>query len=479
VENEELSPGECPDDELLAGLIENRIDEVTRVTLERHVATCSACADVVAAVAASTHDPSLLTAERSPVAPPPAARAPTTAPTIEQPPAAARAGRPRRPTGRRRLALAAGLALAATAALGYGGAILLLDRATGTLARRASDLIGQPVAIGRVAIRVGSDLRTLTVQLADVHLGAGSPTSSSAAGVEVALAIAPLWRGSLGVERVRLIRPVLYAGEQPPAAAPEREREAGRLGLDTRSVLSTLLGGSRFEIADGTLVASLPDGPPLTVTRVNATSAPTADGVQIALAGALAGGSVMVDGTLATDGTLALSADGRGLPLAALPYVRARLSGIVDFHLTATGNARAPRLAGRALVRAGHALAWNPLSVLLEPAGATTLAGLVPTLASGAFPFDELHVAFAAHRGDWRIRRVHVTSAGVAASGQLRVTASRGVSGAGAVHLPPGLTAPLVTAMPRLAARREADGGITLPYSIGGTIDAPQFAPRF
>ena len=182
------------------------------------------------------------------------------------------------------------------------------------------------------------------------------------------------------------------------------------------------------------------------------------------------------DGT----GTLALSADGRGITLATLPYARSRLSGIGDFHLTATGDARAPRLAGRVLVRAGHApLAWNPLPMLLEPAAAATLARLVPTLAGGALPFDELRVALAAHRGDWRIRRVHVTSAGVAATGQLRVTASRGVSGAGAVHVPPGLAAPLLAAVPRLAARREADGGITLPYSMGGTIDTPQFAPRF
>ena len=462
MENEELSPGPCPDDELLAGLIENRVDEITRVALERHVAVCPVCADVVAAVATSAHDPSL--------------------PTTDQPPVEVRATRTRFPAGRRGLALAASLALTTTAVLGYAGSVLLLDRGARELSRHASALVGQPVAVGRMAVGVGSDLRTLTLHLADVHVGVGGSVSGSAAGMEVALAIASLWRGAMAVEHVRLIRPVMSIGEQPPAApTAEQERSRGRRALDLRTTLSAVFTGSRLEITNGTLVVHAPDGPPLTVTRLGITSAPTADGFRILLSGTLAGGSATVDAVVAADatGTLTVNAYGHDLTLAALPYARAWLSGVAECHLSATGSTKAPRLAGRVRVRTGQALAWNPLPTLFEQAGTATLAGLAPRLVGGALPFDELNVTIAAHRGDWRLRRVHVAGAGVTTIGELRVTSSRSVNGVGDIHLPPALAASVLTAVPRLAARRQADGGVTLPYAIGGTIDLPQFTPRF
>jgi hypothetical protein len=462
VENKELIPGACPDDELLAGLIENRIDEITRAELECHVATCPMCSDVVAAVVAAVCDP-----------PPP---------TIERPPAAVSANPAPRPVRRRALALAAGLALTTTVVLGYAGGAWLLDRGARELSRRATALIGQPVVIGRMAVRIGSDLRALTLQLADVHVGVGGATFSSAAGMEIAVAIAPLWRGAMTVERVRLIRPVMSISEQPPpAATPEQEHTRSRLGLDARNALSALLAAPRLEIAGGTLIVGSANGPPLTITRVGVTSTLAAGASRILLTGALAGGSITANAVVTADtpGTLALDADAHNLALAALPYARAWLSGIADCQLSATGSTETPRLVGRVRVRAGQVLAWNPFPTLLERAGAAALAGLAPPLAGGPLPFDELDLTLTAHRGDWRIRHARIASANGTASGDFRVTANRAVSGAGDIYVPPDLAAPLLTAVPRLASRRNADGGITLPYSIGGTVDAPEFAPRF
>src|SRR6185295_7147962 len=43
--------GPCPSDERLAELVENRLSGAPRPELERHVARCTACADVVATAA--------------------------------------------------------------------------------------------------------------------------------------------------------------------------------------------------------------------------------------------------------------------------------------------------------------------------------------------------------------------------------------------------------------------------------------------
>ncbi len=192
----------CPDDDLLAGYIERRLDEGRHEAVERHVAACPLCADVVAASLTAAEEARAVDSSARPVA------------------AAPRQRSRLRP---RRLALAAGLVLASTSVLGYAGSHLLLAALGRAIATRASIAAGAPVTIASVGLGVtwGPSLR---LRLDDVRIASRAPMA--AARIEMTTALAALVRGDLAIETVQLVRPLLQVGDPAPMAAGAAPRRA-------------------------------------------------------------------------------------------------------------------------------------------------------------------------------------------------------------------------------------------------------------
>lgn len=442
----------CPDDELLASFIERRLDEERRETIERHVATCVPCTDIVAA--------SLAAADDTPAAP--AAFSAATA-AIE---------RPQRHRRTRRLALAASLVLAATAALGYAGGRLLLAAAAREIARHASTAAGAPVTIGSVGVGVSPGL-SLLLRLDDVHIAGVAPIA--AARVEIAMALAALVRGALAVEAVQLTRPLLHLGGPAPAA-PESPGAPRSFDLGGGTEIFTLLAQRSLEIRDGSLVIAVAGAEPLTVTHVNGTLQPRGDTLVIAFAGALAGGSVTATGTLAPEakGGLAVTIGGTDLALGALPYAGGRASGLTELRLDVRGAATAPTVSGRLRLHGVRIAGWNPLPALLDPPSAPGLVAVVfPELAAPDLALDDLRVSFAAHRGARRIGRATFASAAIRGTGSLRLHRDGALSGAGRLSVSAALARALLAHAPTLGFPA-ADGSLTLPFHVDGSLTAPR-----
>src|SRR5207253_8899453 len=135
--NSATTRGTCPADERLAELVENRVSAVLRVELESHVAGCPECCDVVATAAAAAMSPQSSGYSR-----------------LREP---ERAVAPR--VRQWRMAIAAAIAIAATAALGYRGAGFLLARGARLFAERASARLGAPITIDTLTVGIRPDIR--------------------------------------------------------------------------------------------------------------------------------------------------------------------------------------------------------------------------------------------------------------------------------------------------------------------------------
>ncbi len=437
---------ECPDEETLAAWIEGRDSSATRAAVERHVASCRACLDTVAAVL------------------PPADEAAERRATIAA--AAAERARP----GGARWAIAASVLLA-TAALAYGAVGFVAERARVELERRAATALGEPVAIERLHFALTRDLRGIELGLDGICIGDKDPITADA--LQLTVPLASLAAGTPTVSRLRVAGLVIRIATAP--AAPG----GGRLGGRPDPVVAAV-GTTPLEIVEGTLVLDVP-GAALHFDHLAGTTTPADGRVQVALDGVIAGGTVHAEGEFATDaaGPLSLTIGGRGLTTGALPFVQGRISGTADLLVRITGTVGAPAIAGRALVRGGRAAGWNPLQLLLargETAGA--IAAHVPQLTGADLVFDELRVAASSTPDGWRVSRVYVTSGGVVAGASVDISGARELHGDGSVHLPAALTTALLDVAPGLAALRDQDQTLTVPIVIGGTVDAPQIAPR-
>lgn len=405
----------CPDDETLATLLEDRLDAPTREAVERHVAACPSCLDVVAAAL---------------------------------PARAAPAGPRRVPLPAAGLAAAAGLALVVGTGLGYLGARTALERTGDVVAAAVGEALGVPLAVGGAGVSVTRDLRTVRLRLRAVELGPGARADA----IEVALAASSLTAERPTIERLRLERPELRI-----AVAAEPLGGAG---------WTRLLAGPPVELVDAVLIVDLgPDGT-LRLEGVSGTVLPSAAGAAVALVGRAAGAVVGVRGTIEREPRprFALTIGGEGLAAEALPAVGARGRGRLDLTLTVRGPLAAPRVAGRARLSGASLTGWNPLAGAAVTADDPGAAAAIGALGRRDLAVDTLELAFTARPGAWRVTRarlVHgasVTSLTLARGPGGRL-AGRGTIGvadaaAGAVRFVVGGT----TAAPTITARPTGEG---------------------
>ncbi len=436
---------DCPHDEALAAWIEGRGNGATRAAIERHVTSCTACLDVVAAVLAPADE----AAER---------RATNAEPA------------PARRRSAARWALAASVLLTTTA-LAYGAMGLFAERARVELERRVGAALGEPVAIERLHLGLARGFRGVELRLDGISIGETEPVTADA--IQLTVPFASLATRTPAVGWVRVVGLVIRI------ATESTTEGRGRLGGRPDPVVAAV-GTTPLEIAEGTLVLDVP-GAPIRFDHLAGTTTPADGRVQVALDGTIAGGTVHAEGELAADaaGPVSLTIAGRGLTAAALPFVQGKISGTADLLVRITGTVGAPAIAGRAVVSGGRLAGWNPLQPLLargDAAGA--LAAHVPQLAGSDLVFDELRIAVSSTADGWHVPRVYVTSGGVVAGASLEVGGSREVHGDGSVRLPTALATALLDVAPALAALRDQDQTLTVPIVIGGTVDAPRITPR-
>jgi hypothetical protein len=447
----------CPTDERLAEMVENRLPASARTEIEAHIARCPECADVVASAAAAAA-PSWGGAYRRLEA-----LEPVTVATRSR---------------RRWLPIAAGFAIAATAALGYVGATRLLDRGATVVAARASARLGVPVQVGALSVAVQPTSGAVVLHLTEVRVGGSRPAAPSgmAAAVELTLPLATLWRAAPAVTLVRLVHPVLHvlAGTSTPAA------DGGSADADPGSILALLLTDVPVEILDGVVHVTLPDRALLTLTQVNATGTPVAQTHRVRMSASVAGGSVHAGGTVAgaTGGSTHVMIEGRDLALGTLPFVSEWLRGTGDVDIVLSTAGAAPLLAGRARVRAGSVPGWNPLPTLAAASGAAPALAAIPPLAGPDLAFDDLRATFAADRARWRLPRFSLDAPLFSVLGSLRGTGTT-LTGTGSVRLARGAADALRNRIRGLDSQLETDGALTLPFTIAGSARTPVFTPRF
>jgi hypothetical protein len=453
--NSYVSQQPCPSDELLASWIERRVRADERDAVERHVAECTTCSDVVGAALAPADQPLARRVARTSAVPQATRRrspaAPGRSPAV-------------------RWAVAAGLMLA-TAALAYAALDAGLARVRDELARRAGVALGQPVVIGRLGFGLTPDLHSLVLRARDVRVGGDD--GLAAEGIEVRLSLTALAARTLQVERVRLLGPVIHVGGTAPTGSGA---SAGHIG--GANVVAAALGTAPLEIIEGTLVADLP-GTVLRIEHLAGTATPDHSRVQISLAGSTAGGTVSVNGDIpaGSSGDLSLSFSGRGLDVAALPFARDRLTGNADLSMWLAGTTDAPTAGGRALVRGGRARGWNPFPQALSALdGNGAIRARFPAVAETDLTFDELRVAVMKAPRDWRIPRLYVTSNDFIVGGALQIEGDQSLSGTATVQLAAPLAAAVVAASPALGAARADDLTLTLPLDVTGSLAAPRLA---
>ena len=90
--------------------------------------------------------------------------------------------------------------------------------------------------------------------------------------------------------------------------------------------------------------------------------------------------------------------------------------------------------------------------------------------------FDEARTGFTWRDGTWRFTRILVTSHEVTASGRARLTAPGELRGRGTLLIPENVAAVLAPYHPGIEMFRQAGGSVTLPFCLGGSLDAPQIS---
>ena len=449
---EEFQNATCPDDETLVALIEHRVLGDRLARLERHVATCPACLDVLAATlppvtGISSPDEQIERLARN-------------VPT--------RAREPHRMRWRR-------WAMAAVVLLAVGGLLLgatrwsIGEHVAPTLARLGTKLLGARLAAKTVNVRFGDEPSTLVVTLHQVGIGDASERLASADAIAVTVALAAPLSGDPLITGVRVTRPELNFMARDSAALVSSK-------ADRAQVLALLAQASRIDVVDGRVLLPGPAGTSLAVEALTGGVERTADGARLALEGHTAGGVVDVVGTIAGAGhDVEVTIGGRGLDATALPILSARLSGIVDLHLDVTTRANALRAEGRVAVRKGHLVGRGPVALLrLSAPVRDILAGFDPALAGDDLPFDDARAIVVWRHGTWRLPRIFVTTRDVIAGGRASISARDEVSGHGTLRLPPQLAGALQPEVPLLTGFRDESGAATVPFAVGGSWQVPQ-----
>lgn len=442
----------CPDDETLVALIEHRVVGDRLARLERHVATCPTCLDVVAA----TLPP--VTEIRSPDEP--VQRLVTNVPTFTRGPHAIRL---------HRWAMAAGVLLA------VGGLLLgatrwpIGEHVATTLARLGTKLLGARLAAKTVDVRFGGEPSTLVVTLHQVGIGDVSERLASADAIAVTVALAAPLSGKPLITGVRVTRLELNLVAGDPAALVSSR-------ADRAQVLALLAQVSRIDVVDGRVLLPGPGRTSLAVEALTGGVERTVDGARLALEGRTAGAVVDVAGTIAgAEHDIEITIGGRELDATALPILSARLSGIVDLHLDVTTRANALRADGRVAVRKGHLVGRGPVALLrLSAPARDILAGFDPALGGDDLPFDDARAIVAWRHGTWRLPRIFVTMRNVIAGGRASISARGELSGHGALRLPPELAGALQPEAPLLTGFREESGAATVPFAVGGSWQVPR-----
>ena len=442
----------CPDDETLVALIEHRVVGDRLARLERHVATCPTCLDVVAA----TLPP--VTGIRSPDEQ--IERLVRNVPTLTRGPHAIRL---------HRWAMAAGVLLA------VGGLLLgatrwpIGEHVATTLARLGTKLLGAQLAAKTVDVRFADEPSTLVVTLYQVGIGDASERLVSADAIAVTVALAAPLSGEPVITGVRVTHPELSLVARDSATLVSSK-------ADRAQVLALLARASRIDVVDGRVLLPGPGGTSLAVEALTGGVERTADGARLALQGRTAGGAVDVMGTIAgAEHDIEATIGGRGLDATALPILGARLSGIVDLHLDLTTRANVLRVDGRVAARKGHLVGRGPVALLrLSVPVRDILAGFDPALVGDDLPFDDARAIVVWHHGTWRFPRIFVTTRDVIAGGRASISARGEVSGHGTLRLPPELAGALQPEAPLLTGFRDESGAATVPFTVGGSWQVPQ-----
>lgn len=438
--------GLCPDDEILAALLEDRLAETERARVERHVARCDDCLDVVASATSFT---------AASVA---AVRPSEVEPTV------------------RRFGISSGwrrFAMAASVLVALGLTVGMLAGTFGThivgprLARMASRIIGVPLHVGRASMHLGEAPGQIVLSMRELSLGRTGKLSATAEELSVTVALAAPLSGASPIARVRVMRPDVDLATYGPTAL---------LGSQVaRARVLASLGADRIEVEGGRLVLPGLPGHPLVVSDVSGGAVRDGDLLRLVLQGRAAEGTVDVTGHVGLDAhELALTIGGRDLQASALPPFGVRLRGTMDVRLDLHGEGDALRAGGRVSVRDGALVDYAPATLFgLDSDVRSVLGALDPAVGGDDLAFEEARAVLAWRQGAWRLPRVFMTGGGIVAGGRARIGADQGVTGRGTVRLPADLAASLEPHAPVLEAFRDASGAVTLPFGLTGNLAAP------
>jgi hypothetical protein len=438
--------GPCPDDELLAALIDDSLAETERARAERHVARCDVCLDVVAAA--------------SSVAAAPAAVASTPEENVS-------ARRSRARSGWRRFAIAASVLVVLGLTVGMLASTFAAHIVGPQLAKIGSRVFGVPLHLGRASVHLGAAPGQLVLSLREVSIGRMGKLSATVEELAVTVALAAPLSGGAPITRVRVTRPDLDLSAYGPTALVGSH--AGRA-----RILATL-GTDRIEVEGGRIVVPGVNGQPLVLSDVSGGAVREGDVLRLVLQGRAAEGTVDVTGHVGLDAhELVLTIGGRDLQASAIPPFGEGLRGTMDVRLDLHGVGDTLRADGRVSVRDGALLDQAPATILgLGAEVRAVLAALDPALGGDDLAFEEARAVLAWRQGAWRLPRVFVTAGGIVAGGRARIGADHAVTGRGTVRLPADLTASLEPHVQALGPFRDASGAATLPFGVTGDLAAP------
>jgi len=418
----------CPDHEALAGFMERRLAEPQQSEIERHVAGCVSCLDVLAAAAIPAE-----TLPQTPVTPMVPVRATATVPARSWVPA-----------------LAAGLALLVTGGVGYRAMGVASEQVRVTAIRMATDRFGESVDVEQLGFKLGPGLGQITVKAQRLDLGA----LGNVAAAEVVLAPRRLGVGRSDVRALRLFAPAFrwtLAEEDPARVTPG-------------AALGALALAPTVEIVGGVLRIDQSNGPAIIIEDLSVATQTIGGQVHLRATATLADGTLSVRGTLDAEASrVDLTIGGHDLPSAILPYVRDWADGLTALAVRVTGGNDTWRWAGRLAVAdarmPGLDLAGDLAESLRIAPGALSApdAGLADLRAT--FRLDE--------RG-WRVPRGVVVQGALETRARLRGAPGGSVTGEGIAFLPSAVSRALIARRSLAGVHHTTNGRLEIPIRLHG-----------
>jgi hypothetical protein len=443
--------GPCPSDELLAAFVERSIAVHRRADVERHVADCPTCLDVVAASLTPAADVDVTRVDSG---------------------GSVWAETPTPPRPWRSWAIAASLLLSLGASVFVMRERYLGEPMAPAMARLGARMLGLSLQAGDMDLRLGAELGTFVIALKDVTIGrVGRRYHADEIGMTLALA-APL-TGEWSVQYVHVTRPTLDLVGRDPKDILVSPSERGR-------ALELLGQANRVDVEDARLLLAGPDGTPFAVDGIAGGIERTPSGAKLAFRGRAAGGELDLVGTVSGDDRdVTLTIGGRDLVAGELPLLRAGLRGTVELRLDVRNAGGDVRVDGRVAIRAGQLLGRGPAALAsLSAESRAALAARDGAFAGADLPFDDARAMFAWRNGTWRLQRLYLATLGAVAGGRARIAGNGAVSGHGTVRLPAEIVADLEPHEPTLGGFRDTGGTATLPLTVGGSIASPEIVVR-